>query len=74
MAERVALYLQDAHQLRDGLDYVRGVERASSQAGFIRRFFSPGHSCQGSPARSPLQWTQRSPALRTIRVQRIRPP
>ena len=28
MAERVALYLQDAHDLRDGLDYVRYAEAA----------------------------------------------
>ena len=32
MAERVALYLQDAHDLRDGLDYVRYAEQRSFEA------------------------------------------
>jgi len=32
MAERVALYLQDAHDLRDGLDYVRYAEQHSFEA------------------------------------------
>ena len=27
MIERVALYLQDSHDLRDGLDYVKYAER-----------------------------------------------
>jgi 5,10-methylenetetrahydromethanopterin reductase len=32
MAERVALYLQDAHDLRDGLDYVRYAEMRGFEA------------------------------------------
>lgn len=32
MAERVALYLQDAHDLRDGLDYVRYAETRGFEA------------------------------------------
>jgi 5,10-methylenetetrahydromethanopterin reductase len=32
MAERVALYLQDAHDLRDGLDYVRYAEQHGFEA------------------------------------------
>jgi len=32
MAERVALYLQDAHDLRDGLDYVRYAESKGFEA------------------------------------------
>ncbi|MDD5467637.1 MAG: LLM class flavin-dependent oxidoreductase [Anaerolineales bacterium] len=32
MTERVALYLQDAHDLRDGLDYVRYAERRGFEA------------------------------------------
>ncbi len=32
MAERVALYLQDAHQLRDGLEYVRYAEQRGFEA------------------------------------------
>jgi 5,10-methylenetetrahydromethanopterin reductase len=32
MAERVALYLQDAHDLRDGLDYVRYAEARGFEA------------------------------------------
>jgi 5,10-methylenetetrahydromethanopterin reductase len=32
MAERVALYLQDAHELRDGLDYVRYAEKRGFEA------------------------------------------
>ncbi|MCC6148506.1 MAG: LLM class flavin-dependent oxidoreductase [Anaerolineaceae bacterium] len=32
MAERVALYLQDAHDLRDGLDYVRYAEQRGFEA------------------------------------------
>lgn len=32
MTERVALYLQDAHDLRDGLDYVRYAEQAGFEA------------------------------------------
>ena len=32
MAERVALYLQDAHDLRDGLDYVRYAEQKGFEA------------------------------------------
>lgn len=32
MKERVALYLQDAHQLRDGLDYVRYAEKRGFEA------------------------------------------
>lgn len=32
MAERVALYLQDAHDLRDGLDYVRYAEQCGFEA------------------------------------------
>ncbi len=32
MAERVALYLQDAHDLRDGLDYVRYAEEHGFEA------------------------------------------
>ena len=32
MAERVALYLQDAHDLRDGLDYVRYAEERGFEA------------------------------------------
>ena len=32
MSERVALYLQDAHQLRDGLDYARYAERRGFEA------------------------------------------
>ena len=30
--ERVALYLQDSHDLRDGLDYVRYAEKAGFEA------------------------------------------
>jgi len=43
--QRVALYLQDAHDLRDGLDYVRYAEQrgfafllALSQGFFMRLF------------------------------------
>jgi 5,10-methylenetetrahydromethanopterin reductase len=32
MSERVALYLQDAHDLRDGLDYVKYAERKGFEA------------------------------------------
>ena len=32
MSERVALYLQDAHDLRDGLDYVRYAEERGFEA------------------------------------------
>jgi 5,10-methylenetetrahydromethanopterin reductase len=32
MAERVALYLQDAHDLRDGLEYVRYAEKCGFEA------------------------------------------
>ncbi len=32
MTDRVALYLQDAHQLRDGLDYVRYAEQRGFEA------------------------------------------
>ncbi len=32
MIERVALYLQDAHDLRDGLDYVRYAEERGFEA------------------------------------------
>jgi len=32
MTERVALYLQDAHQLRDGLDYVKYAEKRGFEA------------------------------------------
>jgi len=32
MAERVALYLQDAHDLRDGLEYVQYAEKAGFEA------------------------------------------
>jgi 5,10-methylenetetrahydromethanopterin reductase len=32
MSERVALYLQDAHDLRDGLDYVRYAEKRGFEA------------------------------------------
>ena len=32
MTERVALYLQDAHDLRDGLDYVRYAEQHGFEA------------------------------------------
>ena len=32
MSERVALYLQDAHQLRDGLDYARYAEQHGFEA------------------------------------------
>jgi len=32
MPERVALYLQDAHDLRDGLDYVRYAEQRGFEA------------------------------------------
>jgi 5,10-methylenetetrahydromethanopterin reductase len=32
MSERVALYLQDAHQLRDGLDYARYAEQRGFEA------------------------------------------
>ena len=32
MAERVALYLQDSHDLRDGLDYVRYAEEKGFEA------------------------------------------
>ncbi len=32
MTERVALYLQDAHDLRDGLDYVRYAEQSGFEA------------------------------------------
>lgn len=32
MSERVALYLQDAHQLRDGLDYARYAEKRGFEA------------------------------------------
>jgi 5,10-methylenetetrahydromethanopterin reductase len=32
MSERVALYLQDAHELRDGLDYVRYAEQRGFEA------------------------------------------
>lgn len=32
MTERVALYLQDAHELRDGLDYVRYAEQRGFEA------------------------------------------
>src|SRR5512141_100786 len=32
MSQRVALYLQDAHQLRDGLDYVRYAEAHGFEA------------------------------------------
>ena len=32
MAERIALYLQDAHDLRDGLDYVRYAEQRGFEA------------------------------------------
>ncbi len=32
MADRVALYLQDAHDLRDGLDYVRYAEKRGFEA------------------------------------------
>src|SRR5512141_1730500 len=32
MTERVALYLQDAHDLRDGLDYVRYAEKRGFEA------------------------------------------
>jgi len=32
MAERVALYLQDAHDLRDGLDYVKYAEKRGFEA------------------------------------------
>jgi 5,10-methylenetetrahydromethanopterin reductase len=32
MSERVALYLQDAHNLRDGLDYVRYAEKRGFEA------------------------------------------
>ena len=32
MTERVALYLQDAHDLRDGLDYVRYAEQRGFEA------------------------------------------
>jgi 5,10-methylenetetrahydromethanopterin reductase len=32
MTDRVALYLQDAHQLRDGLDYVRYAEKRGFEA------------------------------------------
>ena len=45
MNQRVALYLQDAHDLRDGLDYVRYAEQrgfafllALSQGFFMRLF------------------------------------
>ncbi len=32
MAQRVALYLQDSHDLRDGLDYVRYAEEKGFEA------------------------------------------
>ena len=32
MSQRVALYLQDAHDLRDGLDYVRYAEQRGFEA------------------------------------------
>jgi len=32
MPERVALYLQDAHDLRDGLEYVRYAEKRGFEA------------------------------------------
>ena len=32
MAQRVALYLQDLHDLRDGLDYVRYAEEKGFEA------------------------------------------
>ena len=32
MFQRVALYLQDAHDLRDGLDYVRYAEEKGFEA------------------------------------------
>ena len=32
MIERVALYLQDAHDLRDGLDYVKYAEQRGFEA------------------------------------------
>ena len=32
MTERVALYLQDAHDLRDGLDYARYAEKRGFEA------------------------------------------
>src|SRR4026208_2337448 len=32
MAERIALYLQDSHELRDGLDYVRYAEEKGFEA------------------------------------------
>ena len=32
MTERVALYLQDAHDLRDGLDYVKYAEERGFEA------------------------------------------
>ena len=32
MTERVALYLQDSHDLRDGLDYVRYAEEKGFEA------------------------------------------
>ena len=32
MTERVALYLQDAHELRDGLEYVRYAEQRGFEA------------------------------------------
>ena len=32
MSERVALYLQDAHELRDGLEYVKYAEERGFEA------------------------------------------
>ena len=45
MSNRVSLYLQDAHDLREGLDYVRYAEQKGFEAGAVIRMMSFSRYC-----------------------------
>lgn len=47
MSNRVSLYLQDAHDLRDGLDYVRYAEQKGFEVCLAGRI-TPGQGCSGT--------------------------
>ena len=66
MAERVALYLQDAHDLRDGLDYVRYAEAHGFEAVWQAEF-AAGARCDR--AHGCLRRGDRTPQNRLRRDQ-----
>src|SRR4030043_76657 len=68
---RVALYLQDAHELRDGLDYVRYAEQRGFEAVWqaesrlVRDAIGPmaAHAAGGGPRAKNVGTERRKPLL-----------